>query len=57
MQQRNHDGKWGDPSGILLNGQWAAFAAYLADKSLTMAAQPQPARTHDAKPSALSEAA
>jgi hypothetical protein len=34
---------------ILLNGQWNEFAAYLAERPITLAAQPEPARTHDAK--------
>jgi hypothetical protein len=33
---------------IVLNGQWAEFAAYVARRGLTLAAQPVPARTHDA---------
>jgi hypothetical protein len=42
---------------ILLNGQWHAFGAHLATKAIKLAAQPVPARTHDAKSQQLSEAA
>lgn len=34
---------------ILLNGQWQDFEAYIARRSLRLAAQPVPTRTHDAK--------
>lgn len=33
---------------IVLNGQWAEFASYIARRGLTLAAQPVPARPHDA---------
>ncbi len=42
---------------VLLNGQWDSFSAHLATKQLKLAAQPVPARTHDAKPQQLREAA
>lgn len=42
---------------ILLNGQWDAFSDYLATKHIKLAAQPAPARTHDAKSQQLREAA
>lgn len=42
---------------VLLNGQWDAFCDYLATKPIKLAAQPAPARTHDAKPQQLCEAA
>lgn len=42
---------------ILLNAQWDAFCDYLAKRALKLAAQPVPARTHDAKPQQLREAA
>jgi hypothetical protein len=42
---------------VLLNGQWDAFCDYLATKQLKLAAQPTPARTHDAKSQQLREAA
>jgi hypothetical protein len=42
---------------IVLNGQWDVFAAYLAARPIKLAAQPTPARTHDAKPQQLREAA
>lgn len=42
---------------ILLNGQWDAFCEHLAARQLKLAAQPTPARTHDAKPQHLREAA
>ncbi|MGH7438652.1 MAG: ISKra4 family transposase [Polyangiaceae bacterium] len=42
---------------IVLNGQWDAFCDYLATRSVTLAAQPTPTRTHDAKPQQLREAA
>lgn len=42
---------------ILLNGQWDAFCDYLAKRTLKLAAQPVPARTHDAKSQQLREAA
>jgi hypothetical protein len=35
---------------VLVNGMWDAFAQYLASRPLRLAAQPLPARTHDAKP-------
>jgi hypothetical protein len=41
---------------IVLNGQWEAFRAYLEDRGVTLAAQPVPARTHDAKRQQLREA-
>jgi hypothetical protein len=34
---------------ILLNGQWDDFVEYLSQRSLRLAAQPTPTRTHDAK--------
>lgn len=39
---------------VLLNGQWAAFSEHLAalDGGVKLAAQPMPARTHDAKAAA-----
>ena len=42
---------------ILLNGHWHAFSDYLATKHIKLAAQPAPARTHDAKSQQLREAA
>jgi hypothetical protein len=42
---------------ILLNGQWDDFSSHLAVRTLTLAAQPTPARTHDAKPQPLRLAA
>jgi hypothetical protein len=42
---------------ILLNGQWGAFCDYLAKSAVKLAAQPVPARTHDAKSQQLREAA
>jgi hypothetical protein len=42
---------------ILLNGQWDAFCCYLAKRPLTLAPQPVPARTHDAKSQQLREVA
>jgi hypothetical protein len=42
---------------VLLNEQWDAFCDYLATKPLKLAAQPTPARTHDAKPQQLRQAA
>lgn len=35
---------------ILLNGQWESFEKYVAKRSPTLAAQPVPARPHDAIP-------
>jgi hypothetical protein len=35
---------------ILVNGMWDDFERHLADRHLRLAAQPKPARTHDAKP-------
>jgi hypothetical protein len=42
---------------ILLNGQWNAFCAHLTTRAIKLAAQPVPARTHDAKSQQLREAA
>lgn len=42
---------------VLLNGQWDSFCAHLATKHLKLAAQPVPARTHDAKSQDLRQAA
>lgn len=42
---------------IVLNEQWGDFSAYLAARPIKLAAQPTPARTHDAKPQQLREAA
>jgi hypothetical protein len=42
---------------IVLNGQWDAFCDHLANRPIKLAAQPVPARTHDAKPQQLLEAA
>ena len=42
---------------VVLNGQWHDFCQYLANRPLKLAAQPVPARTHDAKPQQLREAA
>ena len=42
---------------VLLNGQWEAFEKYLAPKTIALAAKPVPARTHDAAPNPLAEAA
>lgn len=42
---------------ILLNGQWDAFARFIAARPVRLAAQPTPTRTHDAKPQLLAEAA
>lgn len=42
---------------VLLNGQWDSFERYLANQTITLAAKPAPARTHDAKPNPLAEAA
>ena len=42
---------------IVLNGQWDAFCDYLATRPIKLAAQPVPARTHDAKSQQLREAA
>lgn len=35
---------------VLVNGLWNAFESFIAKENLALAAQPQPARTHDAKP-------
>jgi hypothetical protein len=42
---------------VLLNGQWDAFERHLDEQQVKLAAKPAPARTHDAKPNALAEAA
>ncbi len=42
---------------ILLNEQWDDFCNHLAARPLKLAPQPTPARTHDAKPQQLREAA
>jgi hypothetical protein len=42
---------------IVLNEQWEAFCSHLAGRALRLAPQPKPARTHDAKPQHLREAA
>lgn len=42
---------------ILLNGQWNDFCEHLAARTVRLAPQPAPARTHDAKPQQLPEAA
>lgn len=42
---------------ILLNRQWDDFCSHLAARTLKLAAQPNPARTHDAKPQQLRQAA
>jgi hypothetical protein len=43
---------------VLLNGEWQDFERYLARQAITLAANPKPTRTHDAKPNApLAEAA
>jgi hypothetical protein len=42
---------------ILLNDQWDDFARFLANRTLHLAAQPTPTRTHDAKPQTLKIAA
>jgi len=42
---------------ILLNDQWDDFARFLANRTLHLAAQPIPTRTHDAKPQTLKVAA
>lgn len=42
---------------VLLNGDWAAFEAYLARQHIVLAASPAPARTHDAKPNPIAQAA
>lgn len=42
---------------ILLNEQWGDFSAYLAHRQITLAPQPVPTRTHDAKAQTLREAA
>lgn len=43
---------------VLLNGEWEDFERYLARQTITLAANPKPTRTHDAKPNApLAEAA
>lgn len=42
---------------ILLNDQWDDFCRHLAARHLRLAAQPVPARTHDAKPQQLRKAA
>ena len=42
---------------IVLNGQWKDFCSHLAARPLALAAQPIPARTHDAKSQQLREAA
>jgi hypothetical protein len=42
---------------VLLNGQWEDFERYLAKQTITLAANPMPTRTHDAKPNPLAEAA
>lgn len=34
---------------ILINGQWADFESFVAHDNITLAAQPEPARPHDAK--------
>jgi hypothetical protein len=45
------------PRCILLNDQWDDFARFLANRTLHLAAQPIPTRTHDAKPQTLKVAA
>lgn len=42
---------------ILLNGQWDTFTRFVEARSVRLAAQPTPTRTHDAKPQFFSEAA
>jgi hypothetical protein len=42
---------------IVLNEQWNVFCSHLARRALRLAPQPKPARTHDAKPQHLREAA
>jgi hypothetical protein len=42
---------------VLLNGEWELFERYLAKQTVTLAANPKPTRTHDAKPNPLAEAA
>ena len=42
---------------ILLNGQWDAFADYLANRVIKIAAKPKAARTHDATPQDVAAAA
>lgn len=43
---------------VLLNAEWEDFERYLAAQTITLAANPVPTRTHDAKPNApLAEAA
>lgn len=42
---------------IVVNGQWAAFRRHLETRPIKLAAQPIPARTHDAKPQQSREAA
>jgi len=42
---------------VLLNGEWEDFERYLANQTITLAANPKPTRTHDAKPNPLAEAA
>jgi hypothetical protein len=42
---------------ILLNGQWDAFTRFIAARSVRLASQPTPTRTHDAKSQQFSEAA
>jgi hypothetical protein len=42
---------------IVLNEQWSDFCSYLGSRSVRLAAQPIPTRTHDAKPQQLHEAA
>lgn len=42
---------------IVLNGQWDAFRNHLENRHIKLAAQPVPARTHDAKPQQSRQAA
>lgn len=42
---------------VLLNDEWELFERYLATQTVTLAANPRPTRTHDAKPNPLAEAA
>jgi hypothetical protein len=42
---------------VLLNDEWELFERHLATQTVTLAANPRPTRTHDAKPNPLAEAA
>ena len=45
-----------DPAPVE-DGQWEAFTRFIAARSVGLAAQPTPTRTHDAKPQQFAQAA